>query len=220
MPMPIKDRTGFRHGKLTVIKRIASNDKGQNMWMCACECGNTINIAGKRLKAKNCPKSCGCAIKAMIVQTRYDRHNPRESTIKAQYGTHCANAQTRGLKPLSRQAWENVVFCPCHYCGETDSRSVGHSRKKNHHHLTFTPEMEQAYVVKMNGVDRIDSTKGYEEDNCVSACRMCNIMKNGYTETEFFQRIKRIYERQLLHTLSLKTVSYSGNFLRKASPNG
>lgn len=187
------------------------------MWKCVCDCGNTIEIAGKRLKTKNCPKSCGCATKEMAVRTRHERyHDPKESTLKGQYGTHVSGAKANGFIPLSREIWEDIVTQRCHYCGEIDLRGISLSRAANHCYIKFTPEMLQAYIIPVNGVDRVDSTRGYEPENCVSACRMCNVMKNGYPQHDFFQRIKRIYECHGLHAAPLKPIGYADNFMRKA----
>ncbi len=56
----------------------------------------------------------------------------------------------------------------CHYCGE-----------------------------KINGIgiDRIDSSIGYEIKNCIPCCSTCNKMKNTQTQNEFIDRCKTIVNR-------------------------
>lgn len=51
---------GFRCGKLTVIKQIESDSKGNAWWLCACDCGEYINKPGYeiRRKSKCMCKSC------------------------------------------------------------------------------------------------------------------------------------------------------------------
>ena len=46
------------------------------------------------------------------------------------------------------------------------------------------------------GIDRVDSSKGYIIDNIVPCCYQCNIIKMDYTEQEFLNKIKQIYELQ------------------------
>lgn len=45
-----------------------------------------------------------------------------------------------------------------------------------------------------NGIDRIDSMKGYEEENVVPCCAICNRMKNNYSLDFFKAHIKKIYK--------------------------
>lgn len=52
-------------------------------------------------------------------------------------------------------------------------------------------------IVKICGVDRVDSSKGYTIDNVVPCCDICNRMKLDKDITEFFDTIKRIYEKHL-----------------------
>lgn len=47
-----------------------------------------------------------------------------------------------------------------------------------------------------NGIDRVDNTKGYHIDNCVSCCSHCNSAKMGRSLEEFIDWIKQVY-----HTL-------------------
>jgi 5-methylcytosine-specific restriction endonuclease McrA len=43
-----------------------------------------------------------------------------------------------------------------------------------------------------NGIDRIDSNKGYTMDNCVSCCWTCNRMKGNMTQQNFLEHISKI----------------------------
>lgn len=67
----IKDLTGIKFGKLTVIKRYESDKHGNLMWLCECECGNKKIINGNSLKS-GATKSCGCVQKELL------RHKMRE----------------------------------------------------------------------------------------------------------------------------------------------
>lgn len=218
MGMPLKDRTGFRHGKITVIEKVLS-DKG-NMWLCRCDCGNTMLIAGKRLKPKNCPQSCGCYTKELLSRSILASLNPRHAAVNLQYNSHVQSSkrESRYGKPLPREEWEKIVFQPCHYCGETDVRHMPPSRVRQWKCLNEHPELSNQYSLSINGVDRIDSEEGYLVSNCVPCCRMCNMMKSGYTQTDFIQRTKRIYEHRQLHLESKKPICYAvtkGVFARK-----
>lgn len=43
-----------------------------------------------------------------------------------------------------------------------------------------------------SGVDRINSNKGYVQNNCRPCCTMCNRMKSNYTESEFLSQMDKI----------------------------
>ena len=40
------DLVNHRYGKLLVISRAANNAKGNTMWNCKCDCGNTCIALG------------------------------------------------------------------------------------------------------------------------------------------------------------------------------
>lgn len=46
---------------------------------------------------------------------------------------------------------------------------------------------------ELNGLDRVDSSKGYTIDNVVSCCKHCNWAKNSMTTDEFKKHIEEIY---------------------------
>jgi 5-methylcytosine-specific restriction endonuclease McrA len=78
------------------------------------------------------------------------------------------NKITYDLDPL--KAFENYIIGCCSYCG-----------------------LKPQFPHTRNGIDRVDSSKGYTEDNCVSCCTFCNYSKLDYTIDEFKEWIIRIY---------------------------
>lgn len=55
----IKDLTGLKFGRLTVIERAENDKRGGARWRCKCDCGNETVVAGGKLK-RGLTKSCGC----------------------------------------------------------------------------------------------------------------------------------------------------------------
>lgn len=57
----IKDETGNRYGKLTVLKQDENRqNKNQNIfWICQCDCGTILSVNGIDLR-RNHTISCGC----------------------------------------------------------------------------------------------------------------------------------------------------------------
>ena len=58
---------------------------------------------------------------------------------------------------ISESDFENLSAQTCFYCG----------------------------VAGPNGIDRRDSSKGYEKDNCVSCCKHCNYVKGNLSTSDF-----------------------------------
>lgn len=54
----LKDLTGQRFGKLTVIEKVDYIGKNTR-WICKCDCGNIVKIQSNNLLTGN-TKSCGC----------------------------------------------------------------------------------------------------------------------------------------------------------------
>lgn len=53
------DETGRRYGRLTVIERAGSNAFKKALWLCKCDCGNTVVVIGSKLRTGEV-RSCGC----------------------------------------------------------------------------------------------------------------------------------------------------------------
>ena len=71
--MNLKDLTGERIGKLTVMKRAPnklSASRSRTMWTCICDCGNIVDVLADYLKSSKCP-SCGCEARKNKIEKRH-----------------------------------------------------------------------------------------------------------------------------------------------------
>lgn len=63
------DITGNKFGRLTAIKRVGTKG-GSALWLCQCECGNTVEAATNMLNIGNI-KSCGCIHSEQLANRNY-----------------------------------------------------------------------------------------------------------------------------------------------------
>jgi hypothetical protein len=81
---------------------------------------------------------------------------------------YICSAKRRGLTfNISLEDFEKMIHQECIYCG-------------------YSPEN------KRNGLDRINNLRGYELDNVVPCCFICNQMKGKLSVEDFFSHIGRI----------------------------
>lgn len=55
----LKDLTGFRFGRLVVLRRAPDRRRGWPRWLCLCDCGNEKEVDSNNLRNNN-TRSCGC----------------------------------------------------------------------------------------------------------------------------------------------------------------
>lgn len=175
-----------KYDRLTVIAEAPSirnpNGKSVVMWKCKCDCGNIIITRHNSLYTKR-TKSCGCLKKEHCTSRgKKIAKDPKVVGIKSLYRMCKTQAGYRNIEfNLTKEQYENFLFLPCYYCGESEK-----STWKRYNQ-----------VLNYNGIDRIDSNLGYSIDNCVTCCKHCNTAKMNLTQSQFFDIIKKIYERHL-----------------------
>ena len=57
----VKDITGQKFNRLTVVSRAENSRHGNAMWNCLCDCGNMTVVLGSNLRNGEV-KSCGCLL--------------------------------------------------------------------------------------------------------------------------------------------------------------
>ena len=184
----LKIQIGETYAYLTILKEIPPNTtKGGITFKCLCKCGNTTTITQNQiLKSKK--KSCGCYRKEFNIEKLYKGIG--KSAISYILSSYRYGAFSRSLEfHLEQQDIFNIVTKPCYYCGQEKSMNYTHKNKKGVTSLLT--------YFGYNGIDRLDSSKGYFLNNCVPCCKQCNVMKMDYSEKDFIDKIKKIYEYKI-----------------------
>jgi hypothetical protein len=81
------------------------------------------------------------------------------------YSSYMNSAEKKGfIFDISEELFDTITSCPCYMCGKISTRE------------------------HQNGLDRIDSSIGYIENNVYSCCGNCNYMKSNYTYKIFIDK--------------------------------
>lgn len=168
---------GSRFGRLVAIERLPSPHR----YRCICDCGEETIVAYGNLQQKN-TLSCGC-LRSETARAR--KTKPIQEVIAVQvWNYYQRNARTRGLIfSLSKSSFAKLIFGPCHYCGV-----IGGTTTKT----AWSVKRGELRATVNNGVDRVDSSQGYTDENCVSACKICNLAKSSLSTEEFWHWVTRL----------------------------
>lgn len=117
---------------------------------------------------------------------------------KKYYKEYISNAIKREIPfNLTFDQFNDLISQPCAYCGE-----------EPYIHKSMLPRANMKEpMLKCVGIDRIDSSKFYNLDNCVPCCSKCNMMKNTLETKDFLDHIERIYTFQKNKKESSSTIS-------------
>jgi len=169
---------GKKFGWLTVVD-FAYRKKSKSYWKCLCDCGNEVIIVSGNLKT-GMSRSCGCL--------RTHKYKPGESGLRSLYLKYKKSAKREGrIFNLAPDEFKELTSGNCSYCGMKPSKVSSAER-------TFKLEVKSYTTYIYNGIDRIDSSKGYETGNVTSCCRWCNVIKRERTVEEFRAHVKRIVD--------------------------
>jgi hypothetical protein len=171
------DLTGKRFGKLVVIKETDKRCSGRVTWLCKCDCGNEKIIDSSCLRRGD-TQSCGC-----LYRRCKSSDDGKSACANALYSTYKSGAIRKGVSfELSFDAFYELTQKECYYCGRKPFQTLYNKRYP-----------DRVY----NGVDRIDSYRGYTTDNVVPCCRDCNFAKRTLTQKEFYGIIEMIYNNRI-----------------------
>jgi len=171
------DMTGKCYGRLTVLSR-AKSRKNRTRWLCKCDCGRLKTVTGKYLREGK-TQSCGC------IKREQQSLPPTEASRNNLFRLYIAGAERRDLSfKLSLDDFIRLTSGDCYYCG---------SKPSSWHRASATTGYQ------FNGIDRRDNFRGYEIDNCVPCCTVCNRMKMALGEQEFIIKCCQIAKKFSTH---------------------
>jgi hypothetical protein len=169
---------GKEFNGLTILEYSHVN-RSSSFWKCQCICGEFCIVALHHLKSGD-TKSCGC-----FKTYRYARGM---SGLKKLYGRYKRNAKIKNrIFDLTIEDFKKVTSENCFYCGSKPHTESALSSVNEH------VEFKDHMIYKYNGIDRIDSSKGYEKDNIVPCCQWCNIAKKDMSVEEFKEHIFKMH---------------------------
>lgn len=190
-----KDRTGDIYGRLRVASHAGKNIHGKHMWLCLCICGKEKIVSSDNLSSGK-SKSCGCLLKEFLLRrgNQYGLYEDREvALLKVQY-SHLVrrNKKMGGCSVIGFDRFSILAKSPCKYCGIAHSKEIEDRLNENQKKKRLSD-----HVLKCNGIDRIDSSKGYTDLNSVPCCKFCNFAKHTMSEIDFLFWVRRVYEHTL-----------------------
>jgi hypothetical protein len=154
-----------------VIHTVLESNKNTINQIC-CNCGKDY----EKYLTKYNKESKLCTHCSELQQLQDDKRKNRERNYKKEYiknlKTYYKQYITSALKrkyvmELQFNEFEELVKQRCYYCN-------------------YIKQSEA------NGIDRVDNSKGYTKENCVSCCEVCNRIKHVYDKDFFIDKCKII----------------------------
>jgi hypothetical protein len=167
------DLVGKRFGRLLVTEYAFSN-KNKKFWKCKCECGESIVTFTAQLNSGK-TKSCGCLHRDVVRKLPFG-----ESSFNKLYRSYEKQAKKRNLPfNLTPERFREFTKGACYYCGKEPA-------------MVWKEKGQLWGEYTYNGVDRLDSSQGYESSNCVSCCKTHNRMKSDMSLKEFVEACRQV----------------------------
>lgn len=169
-------------------ERYEKNNRSHLYYKIQCKkCGSIFSRKKEALNKFNKLKCKNC------VHNRFGKY--LNTVLYNIYIHYISNAKARDIEwKLDEKEFKDIITKPCYYCNSFSNN-----------------DSENLY----SGIDRIDSTKSYCLQNCISCCKFCNTMKNKFSKESFLSKIKQIY-----HNLIKSSTTISKESTLQANGNG
>ena len=174
-----------RKGELTDWTFISESHSNQNTGRryvnARCKCGKEKVICINNVR---CGNSTCCGLSPC---RGTERDKDVEVGYKAILYVYKKHAKDRGFTfDLDYDYFKELTKGNCHYCGIEPIQVYQLKNPK-------TGKIRSGVPITYNGIDRVDSTKGYFNDNVVTCCKICNRAKSNLSLNDFKDWVNRVY---------------------------
>lgn len=147
----LKDISGQKFGRLTAVERIDTDKRGELIWLCQCECGNTTKVRSSHLRNGR-TKSCGCLKRERTIERNF-KHGACQNGETTRLYITWRNMRRRCQDPEEKN-YENYGGRGISVCEKwQDFRNFQKWAKNN----GYKEDLE---------IDRIDNDGDYCPENC------------------------------------------------------
>ncbi len=173
-----RDLSGRIFGKWTVINRLPNDKWNMTKYLCRCECGKEKDVYAKHLNSGNSSGCHECSIKSGSDHPDWKGYGDISGAWWATHIGACDRQRSGNITPVKitkEFAWDLFLKQnkKCALSGLDLVISNDHSKNTA-------------------SIDRINSAKGYVEDNIQWVHKHVNIMKNIFEQDYFIDMCKKI----------------------------
>lgn len=180
---------GFVKGNQKIISFVGYKSRGKKkespFYIVQCNnCNHNYessfyNLGDSRRTGVTCRKCCNKDCK------KYNRMSASDAQVSIVFSNYKSRAKSKGWEfNLSREEFKGLIKSNYHYCGQKPNR-IRLDRVKG--------KRDNSVSALTNGIDRIDSSKGYTKNNTLSCCEDCNKAKRNLSYIQFIELIKSIH---------------------------
>lgn len=170
----------------TFLDEATKNSKtGRRYIKAKCSCGREKTICVNNIR-NGTSTSCG-----FYPCRSFKKEKDPEVGYRAIQYVYKKHAKERDLSyDLDYETFKQLVQKDCHYCGVEPLQVYQLKNPK-------TGEIRSGIPILYNGIDRVDSSKGYFKDNVVPCCKVCNRAKSDLSLAEFKDWIIKLYNKTI-----------------------
>ena len=149
----VKDITGQRFGRLTVIRRSGTCNGRNATWLCVCDCGKERVVKGTSLRSGH-TVSCGC-FHSQLMAEKMTTHTQSRSRLYGVWNSMRSRCYRPADKHFHHYGGRGITVC---------------NEWLNNFQAFYDWAMSNGYDENAPRgqctIDRIDNDKGYSPDNC------------------------------------------------------
>jgi len=159
---------------LKVIEKASANRQGNITWLCECICGNQKIVSGDHLTRKKSPvKSCGC-----LMVKQGSRHHQWKGCGDISGGWWSSHVMRERKQNVRTKVPVNITI-----------EYAWNLFLKQNKRCALSGQILTIGTNRYNtaSIDRIDSSKGYVEENIQWVHKDINFMKRTYSQEYFIK---------------------------------